>query len=73
MPIREYVCCSCGHGFEELIRNAEEERELVCPECGSPRLNRCFSVFGVSGTEKKVKTASSSCSRCTSHNCSSCG
>ncbi|MEN9978930.1 MAG: zinc ribbon domain-containing protein [candidate division WOR-3 bacterium] len=73
MPIREFICCSCGHQFEELILSARDEKNLVCPKCGSHKLNRCFSVFGVSGAEKKVKTTGSSCSHCSSHNCSSCG
>lgn len=44
MPIYEYDCQACGGGFELLIRGSES---AVCPECGSEKLEKRFSVFGV--------------------------
>ncbi|MGQ9679059.1 MAG: FmdB family zinc ribbon protein [bacterium] len=72
MPIREFCCSSCGRIFEELIRHENEEKNLVCPNCGSSGIRRVFSVFGVAGTEKKVHSSGNSCSHCSSHKCSSC-
>ncbi|MGC8798546.1 MAG: FmdB family zinc ribbon protein [candidate division WOR-3 bacterium] len=72
MPIYEYSCCSCHHTFEELILRADDEKKLVCPRCGSGKLNRLFSAFGVAGAEKNVKSTNSGCSSCSSHNCSAC-
>ena len=31
MPVYDYVC-ECGHKFEDLVRDSEEE--VACPECG---------------------------------------
>ena len=45
MPIYEYTCSGCGHPFETLVLN---QREVVaCPKCGSERVAKRFSVFGV--------------------------
>ena len=41
MPIYEYECQDCRQHVELLIRGAETPE---CPECGSPRLNKQFSV-----------------------------
>lgn len=38
MPIREYKCEACEHVFDTLIRNKEDEAELVCENCGSTQL-----------------------------------
>jgi putative FmdB family regulatory protein len=41
MPIYEYACDTCRHEFETLVRGHEEPN---CPECGSNRLHKLFSV-----------------------------
>jgi putative FmdB family regulatory protein len=45
MPIYEYTC-ECGHQFEDLVRNAEEE--VACPECGqiAERQDSFAHIFG---------------------------
>lgn len=46
MPIFEFVCQQCKHGFEELMTFAEMEAgEAVCPKCGSPKVERALSSF----------------------------
>jgi putative FmdB family regulatory protein len=45
VPIYEYVCQSCQHPFEQLVRSAREERTLTCPSCGSKQVDRQFSVI----------------------------
>ena len=45
MPIYEYRCKACGKEFETLVRNAGDEKELVCPKCGSKDVGRQLSVF----------------------------
>jgi putative FmdB family regulatory protein len=47
MPIYEYVCMACESHFEELVRHDDEA--LSCPDCGSTKLNRLFSVFAAHG------------------------
>ncbi len=42
MPIFEYACQSCGHGFELLVRS---DTHLACPSCQSEQLHKQLSVF----------------------------
>ena len=44
MPIYEYRCTACAHPFEALVYGDEKPS---CPACGSPDLDKQFSVFGV--------------------------
>ena len=41
MPLYEYECAACGAAFELLVRSSEKP---ACPECGSVRLEKQFSV-----------------------------
>lgn len=41
MPLYEYTCEKCHSDFELLIRGEEKP---VCPDCGSNRLEKHFSV-----------------------------
>jgi putative FmdB family regulatory protein len=41
MPIYEYECETCSHGFELLIRANET---AACPQCGGLQLHKQFSV-----------------------------
>lgn len=47
MPMYEYRCRKCGESFEELVRNAGDEAELVCPACGADKPERCLSACAV--------------------------
>lgn len=45
MPIYEFVCDSCGHGFEELVGShvGLAAADVACPECGSEKVERRLS------------------------------
>jgi putative FmdB family regulatory protein len=46
VPIFEFTCRKCGHGFEDIVTLAEVEAgEVVCPACGSDRVERGLSTF----------------------------
>ena len=45
MPIFEYVCKSCDHRFEALVRSGHSP---ACPTCQGEQLSRQLSVFAVS-------------------------
>ena len=49
MPIYEYVCMSCESHFEELVRHDEVP---PCPECGSTKSKKQFSVFAMHGASQ---------------------
>ena len=45
MPLYEYVCYECGDSFEKLRRMSDDDRDLKCPACGSPKIERVLSSF----------------------------
>jgi len=44
MPLYEYVCCECRHGFEALVLGADVP---TCPECRAIDLERVLSVVAI--------------------------
>ncbi len=42
MPIYEYVCRKCQHGFEALV---DSTGKAECPKCASAELDKQLSVF----------------------------
>ena len=73
MPIYEYECADCQERFEDLIRNKADEEALACPACGSKKLTKQMSAFGVQGAvEKPITAGSSSCTGCTATSCAGC-
>ncbi|HEY3452228.1 MAG TPA: zinc ribbon domain-containing protein [Myxococcales bacterium] len=44
MPLYEFKCRTCGHTFEELIRNQADEAEAACPTCGTKEVQRLLSA-----------------------------
>ncbi|NLW32819.1 MAG: zinc ribbon domain-containing protein [Fibrobacter sp.] len=49
MPIFEYICQKCGKKFEELVASNHSE-EIFCPDCGSHKTEKQFSVIGAIST-----------------------
>ena len=41
MPLFDFVCKSCQHQFEALVRGSQTP---ACPECGSTALERLLSI-----------------------------
>ncbi len=64
MPIFEYVCQECQHGFEALVFGRDK---ASCPKCQSKKLSPQLSVFAVAA---KGSTGSSSAP---TGACGSCG
>ena len=53
MPLYEYQCRACGHGFETLVRGTEQP---ACPACQSHDIERLLSSFGVSSEARSHST-----------------
>ena len=47
MPIYEYTCKDCENHFEKLVRMSDANPDITCPNCGSRRVQKSFSLFGV--------------------------
>ena len=54
MPLYEYLCDACAHGFEE-IRPASDEMPLACPKCGKPEGRRILSAVHLKGNPSPLK------------------
>jgi putative FmdB family regulatory protein len=50
MPVYEYRCEQCGEGFEVFVRSPSQQADSTCPNCGSERVKKAISLFGVGGT-----------------------
>jgi putative FmdB family regulatory protein len=65
MPIFEYVCAECQHGFETLVFG---QQQAECPKCKSKKLEQQLSVFAVSaksgGFSKPSMPAGGGCGSC---------
>jgi putative FmdB family regulatory protein len=60
VPIYEYTCKRCDMKFEKLVRamsSAGDGERVKCPECGSTRTSRSFSVFAVGAEGAKASGA----------------
>jgi putative FmdB family regulatory protein len=60
MPIYEYRCEECGEGFELFVRSPSQAANPTCPKCGSQRVERAISLFGV-GKASGNSTLGASC------------
>ena len=60
MATYEYLCLACEHPFEERrSMTASVETQLACPDCGSDRVRRRFSIFAAgAGTGAAVSPGS---------------
>lgn len=69
MPIYEFHCEKCGQDSEILVRS-RDWKGTACPQCGSKKLSKKFSVFasataGASGGEApSCSTNGGSCGCC---------
>lgn len=49
MPIYEYRCEECDEPFEVFVRSSSQKADLTCPKCGSQKVKKAVSLFGVGG------------------------
>jgi putative FmdB family regulatory protein len=63
MPLFEYRCRDCDHGFELLVR---ESTTLECPACHGDKLEKQLSVFavGADGRSAGRPMAAGPCGAC---------
>ncbi|MCK4777851.1 MAG: zinc ribbon domain-containing protein [Actinomycetia bacterium] len=69
MPIYEFVCKKCKYKFEELVFSSEVK--VNCPECKNSKIKKLISTFSSKSSDGR-NMAGSSCSGCTSTDCSGC-
>ncbi len=46
MPLYEYLCLACDETFSKVLTiNEHENEKVVCPHCGSDKIEQEFSAF----------------------------
>ena len=63
MPIYEYRCEECDAEFELFVRSLCQVADPACPKCGSHKVKKALSLFGVgkaSGSSLRVSCDSDS-------------
>ena len=45
MPIYEYKCNACGHGFSVLTLSSANAADTACPSCESQDVQKQISAF----------------------------
>lgn len=45
MPMYEYLCKDCGEQFDLLRGMNQDDSDITCKKCGSPKVERKLSVF----------------------------
>jgi putative FmdB family regulatory protein len=58
VPIYEFVCMSCEAHYEELVPMGED---ADCPDCGSTKVRKQFSVFAAHGVERGETVGGGGC------------
>jgi len=54
MPLFDFVCRTCSHEFEALVRTGETP---TCPACHGHDLERQLSTFAVDSAERRQAAA----------------
>jgi len=57
MPLFDFVCKSCNHAFEALVRSGETPS---CPACQGKDLERQLSTFAVDSADRRQAAAADS-------------
>lgn len=53
MPIYEFLCHSCGKEFTEVLTLTEyENKQVVCPQCGSKEVEQAVAACSVVTSRK---------------------
>ncbi len=59
MPIYEYRCRECDELFEVFVRSPSQKANPTCPKCGSQKVKKAVSLFGVGGAGSSDSVRSS--------------
>jgi len=55
MPRYEFVCHNCKKLFSRILSLVDyEEREVLCPHCGSKEVEQCRSAFSAITSKKSA-------------------
>lgn len=70
MPIYTYKCEECGKKYEIFHKVKEDERAIVCPNCGSIAYKKVMSTTGILSTTSESAAPASDFGCCCGGSCS---
>lgn len=62
MPLYGFICDDCSQDFEELVMNSSKADQVICPTCGSHKVQRQLSMVAGLGSSGSGASSSASCS-----------
>jgi putative FmdB family regulatory protein len=55
MPHYEFSCHNCKKNFSKVLTLAQYEKDkIICPHCGSKRVEQCWSAFNAITSKKSA-------------------
>lgn len=71
MPTFEFLCGSCSHRFEVLVR--DPRKKVSCSKCKSRKVSKTFSVFALNfGAQPGPSTPGGKLCGCGQDGCAPC-
>lgn len=62
MPLYGFICDDCNDDFEELVMTSSKADDVVCPACGSRKVQRQLSLVAGLKSSSGGISSSASCS-----------
>jgi putative FmdB family regulatory protein len=62
MPLYGFICDDCSEDFEELVLSASKVDAVVCPTCGSNKVQRQLSMVAGIKSSSSGTTSQTACS-----------
>jgi len=59
MPLYDFICRTCQHEFEALVRSTDQT-PVECPSCHGRDLERLLSTFALNTDERRAAAAKQS-------------
>ena len=52
MPLYDFECCQCRHGYEGFLKVDEPYEQVECPECGAKNPKKLATAFRTNSWSK---------------------
>jgi len=62
MPLYGFICDDCNDDFEELVMSSTKTDDVVCPSCGSRKVQRQLSLVAGLQSASGASSSGASCS-----------
>ena len=56
MPLYDFECCQCRHGYEGFLKVDEPYDQFECPKCGAKNPKKLATAFRTNSWSKFLDT-----------------